>query len=273
VVDADILNHYGPCEAARSDGGCDVTVQVCGPDPGQRPVHAMTAALRATALARSVRTTRDTEVALLRDVSVTVHSGQSLAITGRSGSGKTTLLSVIGMLTPPDAGSLAIAGRDVTLLRDAARASWRNDHVGFVFQAFSLVRHLSAFANVELPLTYGRQVSRRDRRRRVMDLLDQVGLASRARSRPKHLSGGEQQRVAIARALIRQPSVILADEPTGALDVETAASVLSLLRDSCRNAGAALIVVTHDAEVAGAMDSAVELREGQLRPLGVSVRP
>ena len=222
--------------------------------------------LRAQALTLTVRTARDSRVKLLSGLDLTLEAGRSIAITGRSGSGKTTLLSVLGMLTRPDDGSLIIADEDVTRNSDCARAAWRNAHIGFIFQSYSLVRHLSAYRNVELPLTYGRSVGRRDRRQRVPGLLDQVGLATRARSRPRHLSGGEQQRVAIARALVRRPAIILADEPTGALDVETGGTVLSLLRRTCREAGAGLILVTHDAEVAATMDRVLELREGRLQP-------
>jgi ABC-type lipoprotein export system ATPase subunit len=201
---------------------------------------------------------------ILRGADLSVHSRESVAIMGRSGSGKTTLLSLLGLLTPVPDGQLRVGGADVTGMGDRRRTLWRNQHIGFVFQTYSLVRHMSAYENVELPLLYGSGVGRRERRRRVDEALAAVGLQDRARSRPRKLSGGEQQRTAIARALVRLPSVILADEPTGALDVGTASSVLQVLRSSCRERGCALVVVTHDPLVASMMDRTVQLDEGRL---------
>ncbi|WP_425455228.1 ABC transporter ATP-binding protein [Allorhizocola rhizosphaerae] len=200
----------------------------------------------------------------MRGVELAVAEGESVAITGRSGSGKTTLLALLGLLTPVGEGTLAIAGRNVTNLSDRNRALWRNEHIGFVFQSYSLVRHLSAYRNVELPLRYGEGLHYRQRAQRVESALDSVGLRDRARSKPRQLSGGEQQRVAIARALVRHPAVILADEPTGALDVDTASTVLRTLRTACRERRTTLVVVTHDPQVAQGMDRVVRLMDGRL---------
>lgn len=201
---------------------------------------------------------------ILSGVDLTVAPGESVAVMGRSGSGKTLLLSTLGLLTPLEAGTLHIAGMDVSRLTDRRRAKVRNRHIGFVFQSYSLVRHLSAYRNVELPLRYGDRIGWRERRRRVFEALELVGLADRARSRPRQLSGGEQQRVAIARSLVRRPSVILADEPTGALDVATAATVLEVLRAATSSYGCALLVVTHDPVVAGSMSRTLLLADGRL---------
>jgi ABC-type lipoprotein export system ATPase subunit len=224
-----------------------------------------TPVINARDLRRSVILPGRDRLAILRGVDLTVHAGDSVAIVGRSGSGKTTLLATLGLLTPVEQGTLELMGQDVTRLGDRRRTRLRNRHIGFVFQSYSLVRHLSARRNVELPLRYGARVGARERRHRVGEALAAVGLVARARSRPRGLSGGEQQRVAIARALVREPAVLLADEPTGALDVDTAAQVLDVLRQSCRERGCALVVVTHDPQVAGLMSRTVQLVDGVLQ--------
>lgn len=201
---------------------------------------------------------------ILDGVDVHVAPGERVAIMGRSGSGKTSLLSILGLLTTPTTGSVELLGEAVADKRDAQRARLRNASLGFVFQSYSLVRHLSAYRNVELPLRYGRRMARAERRERVLAALDAVGLVERGKAYPKHLSGGEQQRVAIARALVRRPAVILADEPTGALDVETADRVLGVLLTATREWNSALVVVTHDPQVAARMDRTIHLDQGRL---------
>jgi ABC-type lipoprotein export system ATPase subunit len=220
--------------------------------------------LEAVQLKRTVTLPGRRRLEILRGVDLSVRAGESVAVMGRSGSGKSTLLAQLGLLSPVVDGQLMIAGADVTRFGDRRRALWRNRHIGFVFQSYSLVRHLSAYRNVELPLRYGARAGRRLRRQRVTAALTAVGLAERMRSRPRMLSGGEQQRVAIARALVREPSVILADEPTGALDVDSASLVLDVLRDACHERQCALVIVTHDPQVAAAMDRTVHLVDGAL---------
>jgi len=223
--------------------------------------------LVARGIQHSVRLPGGRRVAILRGLDLTVSAGETVAIVGRSGSGKSTLLSILGLLTHAEAGELSVVGQPVGRLDDRRRAALRNAELGFVFQSYSLVQHLTARKNVELALRYGRATSRRGRDERVRQCLSSVGLQERARSRPRQLSGGEQQRVAIARALVRRPAIILADEPTGALDVETAASVLDVLEAAARDRGTALVVVTHDLAVAARMDRTLELRDGTLHPI------
>ena len=201
---------------------------------------------------------------ILRDCSVSLRAGESLAIVGRSGSGKSTLLSVLGLLASASAGDVLIDGTSVRHLRDGARTRLRRRHLGFVFQNFALLSHLSVLANVMLPVAASRRNERRQARVRALELLDAVGLAHRAAGRPPQLSGGEQQRVAIARALVNSPQVVLADEPTGSLDEETAQRILGLLTQEAGSRGVALIVVTHDDTVARQLDSVATLQAGRL---------
>ena len=158
---------------------------------------------------------------IYENVELTVSGGESIAITGRSGSGKSTLLAALGLLQHPKSGSLRVLGSETRTLSDAARARVRNQNMGFVFQDYALIRELDVRGNLELPLHYGVRLSRAERRKRVAHSLDLVGMGGTERVRPSKLSGGEQQRVAIARALITRPQIILADEPTGALDSRT----------------------------------------------------
>lgn len=197
--------------------------------------------------------------AIYENISLSVASGESVAIVGRSGSGKSTLLSALGLLNPPQGGSLRVLGRETHELSDANRARLRNKLMGFVFQDYALVRELDVRANLEMPLNYGRVLSRRERQARVADSLALVGMSGTERTRPAKLSGGEQQRVAIARALISRPRVVLADEPTGALDTRTGDDVIALLKESTAGSGCCLVVVTHDPVVARALDRIVYL--------------
>ena len=202
------------------------------------------------------------EVRAVDGISLTVEAGEFMAIMGRSGSGKTTLLDLLGCLLRPTDCELAIDGRSVVGASDGELARIRRERIGFVFQEFNLIQTLTAVENVMLPLRYGPR--RPDGRRRAAELLELVGLADRASHRPAELSGGEQQRAAIARALVNEPAVILADEPTGELDSATSGRLLETLRDLNRDRGVTMIIVTHDAGVAGATDRVVRLRDGRV---------
>jgi ABC-type lipoprotein export system ATPase subunit len=219
-------------------------------------------ALDARALCKSVTLPSGRRLELLRGVDLTVGSGQSVSVVGRSGSGKSTLLALLGLLSEADTGMLRVAGQDVAALGDRGRARLRNEHIGFVFQNYSLLAHLTAAENVALPLLQGKSRGTRQVRDRVATAMESVGIAPLAQSRPRQLSGGEQQRVAIARALVGTPALILADEPTGALDTETAGQVLSTLLTSVAGQGAALVLVTHDPEVATRTQRAYRLDHG-----------
>jgi putative ABC transport system ATP-binding protein len=200
-------------------------------------------------------------VPALRGVSVTIPAGDYAAILGPSGSGKSTLMHLLGGLDRPTTGTLRIAGRSVTELSATELARLRNHTIGFVFQSFHLLPRTTAVDNVALPLVYG-GVRAGERRRRAAEMLDRVGLGHRLRHRPNQLSGGEQQRVAIARALVTGPSLLLADEPTGNLDSTTGAEVLALLETLNQESGVAVVLVTHDQEVAARAARQIRMRDG-----------
>jgi putative ABC transport system ATP-binding protein len=199
----------------------------------------------------------------LRGVSVQVAEGDYAAVVGPSGSGKSTLMHLLGLLDRPTTGTLRVAGRDVATLSEDELAEVRGRTVGFVFQAFQLLARTTAVDNVAVPLVY-RGVRRSERRRRATEALQAVGMGHRLDHTPGRLSGGEQQRVAIARALVTEPSVLLADEPTGNLDSRTGAEVMELLEGLHRERGVALVLVTHDADVAARADRVVRVRDGLL---------
>ncbi len=205
--------------------------------------------------------TGSTEVTAVRDIDLDVASGEFLAVTGRSGSGKTTLLNLLGGLDRPTTGTVLFKGQSVSAMSEAELTELRRHDVGFVFQSFGLLPILSAYENVELPLRIN-GVSRSDRRYRVQEALELVGLGARARHRPYELSGGEQQRVAIARALASRPSVILADEPTGELDSATGMGVMIALRDIAKAQGITVVVATHDLALVHMADRVKEMVDG-----------
>jgi putative ABC transport system ATP-binding protein len=207
----------------------------------------------------------------LQRVRFEVAVGEYVALMGPSGSGKSTLMNVVGLLDRPTEGRVTMAGVDLASTNEIEQAHLRNRHVGFVFQAFHLLPRLSAVENVEVPLTYaGYRPSAR--RRRALEMLERTGLADRADHHPAQLSGGQRQRVAIARALAMEPSLLLADEPTGNLDSETGAEVLDLF-DDLHRAGATIVMVTHENEVAARCERVVRLRDGKLESDTTNARP
>ncbi|MGX1886067.1 ABC transporter ATP-binding protein [Streptomyces sp. NPDC055287] len=201
-------------------------------------------------------------VAALRGVDLTVQEGELLGIVGPSGSGKSTLLHIVGTLDRPTAGTVTIAGHDVAALSDRELSALRAQHVGFVFQAFHLVPGISARDNVAEGLLYS-GLSRTERRRRAADALERVGLADRMRHKPHELSGGQKQRVAIARAVVGEPDLLLADEPTGALDTASGEAVMALLHELSEE-GATIAVITHDTEIAERLPRQVRIRDGRV---------
>jgi putative ABC transport system ATP-binding protein len=200
-------------------------------------------------------------VEALRGVSLRIDTGEYVALVGPSGSGKSTLMHLLGCLDKPTTGLLRVGGRDLSTLTDGDLAELRNTTIGFVFQSFQLLTRTSALDNVGLPLVY-RGVRRHERRERAAAALESVGLGHRLGHRPGQLSGGEQQRVAIARALVGEPSLLLADEPTGNLDTRSGEDVMHILGDLNARRGVAVVVVTHDADVAALAGRRVGMRDG-----------
>jgi putative ABC transport system ATP-binding protein len=202
------------------------------------------------------------EVHALQDVSLTVSRGEYVSIVGPSGSGKSTLMNILGCLDVASSGSYRLGGVDVEEMNETQLAEVRNAQIGFVFQQFNLLPSLTALRNVELPLCYG-GVRRELRRQRAQSALERVGLGDRLDHRPSELSGGQQQRVAIARALVGDPTLILADEPTGNLDSHSSAEVLGLLA-KLHTSGRTIVLITHDADVSAAADRTIHVRDGQV---------
>jgi len=198
----------------------------------------------------------------LRDVSLQIFPGDFMSIVGPSGSGKSTMLGLLGVLDLPTSGTIRISGTDVGELDDADRSKLRGEAIGFVFQQFHLIPHLSALGNVETALLY-RDIKPRERRERAYEALAELGLAPRADHRPVQLSGGEQQRVALARAIVTDPLMILADEPTGALDTANAARVLEIFQE-LQSPQRAVVIVTHDPTVASTAHRKVSMRDGRI---------
>lgn len=199
----------------------------------------------------------------LKDLSLDVPQGEFLALMGPSGSGKTTLLNLVAGIDSPTSGELRIDVNNIAGLSRSALTKWRASHVGYIFQLYHLVPILSAYENVELPLLLG-NLSKSQRREKVNAALDLVGLADRAHHRPAELSGGQEQRVAIARAIVHDPGLLVADEPTGDLDRESADSILNLLNTLARDHGKTIVMVTHDPKAAEAAHRTLHLEKGQL---------
>jgi putative ABC transport system ATP-binding protein len=204
----------------------------------------------------------DEVIAALGGVSLTIERGEHVAIVGPSGSGKSTLMNVLGGLDRPTGGAYRFESEPVAEFDDDELASFRNRRIGFVFQSFQLLPRLTAVQNVELPMIYG-GVAPAERRERAIELLQRVGLGNRLGNKPTQMSGGQQQRVAIARALANNPDLLLADEPTGALDTATGQEVLALF-DELNGQGLTLCIVTHDLEVAARAKRRVAFRDGQI---------
>jgi putative ABC transport system ATP-binding protein len=209
----------------------------------------------------------DEDVFALREVSLTIAKGELAAIMGASGSGKTTLMNIIGCMDRPTAGVYRLDGREVSSLRPDELAFVRNRKFGFVFQSFNLLARTTALENVELPLLYWNRLAAGERHRRAETALERLGLKDRMRHYPSQLSGGQQQRVAIARALINEPSVILADEPTGNLDSRSEGEVLSIFKE-LNAEGITVILVTHNPEIAAHARRTIRIRDGMLQADG-----
>jgi putative ABC transport system ATP-binding protein len=223
----------------------------------------MTALIQLTGITKTLRG-QEQPRSILSGVDLTVHSGESVAILGRSGSGKSTLLSLIGLFDRADGGEYLLHGNDITRVPERKAAALRSADFGFVFQRFFLLKHLTAAQNVAMALVNGQGwLPRRKRRAKALAALDRVGIAHLAGHRPTRLSGGEQQRVAIARALVREPKLLLADEPTGALDTETGNLVVDALVEAT-GLGCGLVLVTHDWDHASRMGRVLRLTDGVL---------
>ena len=205
----------------------------------------------------------DSEVRALDGASFTIHKGEMVAIMGPSGSGKSTLMSIIGCLDAPTSGSYILDGISVENMDETKLAEIRGKKIGFVFQQFNLLARTSALENVMLPLTYA-GISGKERNDRALKALDRVGLSQRTHHAPNELSGGQQQRVAIARALVNEPAILLADEPTGALDSKTSIEIMDLFQNLHKEHGQTVIIVTHDAYVARHTDRIIKLSDGQI---------
>jgi ABC-type lipoprotein export system ATPase subunit len=204
----------------------------------------------------------EVKVNALAGVTLDIDQGEYVSLVGQSGSGKSTLMNTLGCLDRPTSGSYLLDGDEIADMSRDGRARIRNQRIGFVFQSFNLLNRTSAMENVELPLLYSKGIRPRERRQRAQDLLELVGLGDRLDHHPGQLSGGQQQRVAIARSLINQPSILMADEPTGNLDSKTSQEIIKLFRDLNDERGITLILVTHDPEVAANAKRNIVLRDG-----------
>ena len=203
----------------------------------------------------------EVEVGALQGVSLDIDEGEIVAIMGPSGSGKSTLMNVIGCLDVPTSGRYALDGQDIGGMSDNRLSEIRGRQIGFVFQTYNLLPRLTARANVEIPLVYGRGS---DRRRRALEALERVGLGDRANHKPAELSGGQQQRVGIARALVKQPRILLADEPTGNLDSQSSGEIMAILKSLNEDVGLTVILVTHELDIANHARRVVSMLDGRV---------
>ena len=203
----------------------------------------------------------EVEIGALRGVNLTVNDGEMVAIMGASGSGKSTLMNILGCLDVPTSGQYSLDGVSIGRLSDSRLASIRNRKIGFVFQSYNLLPRLTAESNVELPLLYARKGGSARLAREALGL---VGLAERTRHRPAEMSGGQQQRVAVARALVNEPSILLADEPTGNLDSRSSLEIIELLKELNRTSGITVIIVTHEEEIARFAERRILMRDGEV---------
>lgn len=225
------------------------------------------ALISAQNLTQSIQLAQKT-LPIFSDLNLNIYAGEQVAITGRSGAGKSTLLGILATLDQATSGELYICGEAIHDLNEEQRARVRLDHIGFVFQSFQLLGHLTALENVLLPLRLQPNFNYQQAQARALHLLEKVGLARQAEQTPKVLSGGEQQRVAIARALVTEPKIIFADEPTGNLDGQTAYEIEQLLFDLNRELGTTLVLVTHDTQLAAQCQCHLALVDGQLLEQG-----
>ncbi len=236
--------------AASTDGTLD--------DHGAKP-----ALIQVVALSQIVKSDA-VELTVLADISFAIQEGEQVAITGRSGSGKSTLLGLLAGLDTPTAGRVILRGQDLGMLNEDRRARLRLQTIGFVFQSFQLLPHLTALENVALPLTLAKQIPAVAARKLAAAMLERVGLGAKQQQYPRVLSGGEQQRVAIARALVHEPQLIFADEPTGNLDDQTTAEIEDMLFELNREQGTTLVVVTHDQTLSARCGRQLHLQAGRL---------
>ena len=212
------------------------------------------------------------ELEILHGINLDVKRGEFVSIVGESGSGKSTLMNIMGILDRQTSGNYFLEGEDVNSMDDTVRSVMRNEKIGFVFQNFNLIPRANALKNVTLPLMYSEHRPK-NAKEIGMQMLELVGMADRATHRPNELSGGQKQRIAIARAMINDPSIILADEPTGALDYTTGKAILKLLQDTCRSRKMTIIVITHNSAIAPMADRVIEIKNGKVSRTSINEHP